>query len=299
MDNLTKTLLIINGNAGQKNLQRSLETIVPILAAAHPKLLILQTEKPSDAENFCRTYGREADAIYIYGGDGTVHECINGIAPLEKQPRIAILPGGTCNDFARTLNIPLNLKAACEALVNGKEMLVDAAAVNDDYYLNFWGIGLITEASNNIDGNQKALLGKISYFLSAFKTVQQIEPFSFKLMVDGEEIEDKAVMILAANGQYIGTNLLPYPGISIQDGKADIFILKETNLSVIKDILNMRGSEAWDNTGSSILHFQGSQISISTESEMEADTDGEVYGKTPAMITVKKQHLRMAVPAEE
>lgn len=296
MKDLTKSLLIVNGKAGQKDVMRSLGMVVPILADAHPNLHILQTSKPSDAKQFCQTHGEEADVVYILGGDGTVHECINGIAPLSRQPKIGILPGGTCNDFARSLEIPLNLKAAAAALVNGKELLTDVVSVNEDYFLNFWGIGLITETANNIDGTQKAILGKISYFLSAFRSVQQIDPFSFKLSIDGEEMEDKGVMILVANGKFIGTNELPYPGISVQDGKADVFVLKTTNLSVIKDLLNMKGSDKWDNTETDLLHFQGSQISLSTDVPMDADTDGEVYSQTPATISVKKNHLRMLVP---
>lgn len=60
---------------------------------------------------------RSYEIIISLGGDGTLHEVINGIAELNNPPLIGILPDGTCNDFARSLKIPLNLKEAAENIL--------------------------------------------------------------------------------------------------------------------------------------------------------------------------------------
>ena len=58
------------------------------------------------------------DLIVAAGGDGTINEVINGIAPLEKRPKLAIIPGGTTNDFARALQIPRdNVVKAAEVIL--------------------------------------------------------------------------------------------------------------------------------------------------------------------------------------
>nr|WP_155110838.1 YegS/Rv2252/BmrU family lipid kinase [Metabacillus mangrovi] len=293
---MKKSLLIINGHAGQKNTEKNLQITAPALAAAYPQLLILQTEKPHDAKRFCEQYGEEMDAVYILGGDGTVHECINGLAGLERRPAVGILPGGTCNDFARTLGIPLNLKDAVQALSNGQKRKIDVLKTNEHYFLNFWGIGLITETSTNIVDTEKAMLGKISYFLSAFRTVQKMEPFDVRIQADSNHYEGKAVMVVAANGGFIGTNSLPYTGILPDDGKADLFILKDTNLAAIRELLSMKDSSQWDNSTSDLLHYTAKQIEITTDHPMKADTDGEVYSGTPEQITVLNQHMEFLVP---
>lgn len=57
------------------------------------------------------------DIVIVLGGDGTVHECVNGLAPLDRRPILSILPAGTCNDFAQALMIPLNMKQAAELIL--------------------------------------------------------------------------------------------------------------------------------------------------------------------------------------
>lgn len=296
---MEKAMLIINGNAGQKNIDKNLQMIVPVLAEGHPHLLILQTQRRFDAKRYCEIYGEEMDFVYILGGDGTVHECINGLAKLKKRPAVGILPGGTCNDFARTLGIPQNLKEAVQVISSGSRQPIDVIQTSEHFLLNFWGIGLVTETSENIVDSEKAMLGKISYFLSAFRTVQKMDPFPVRIQADQDHFEGEAVMVLVANGKFIGTNALPYPGISPEDGKADVFILKNTNLAAIRDMLTMKDASKWDNNESDLLHFTGKRIEITTEHPMKADTDGEVYSGTPEEITVLKQHIEFLVPEVE
>ncbi|MGY3838095.1 YegS/Rv2252/BmrU family lipid kinase [Bacillus atrophaeus] len=293
-----KALLIYNGNAGKKNIEKTLGSVVPILSQSIDELIIKPTRRKDDAYQFCKTLDDTIDILFVLGGDGTVHECINGIAALDKKPAVGILPGGTCNDFSRELGIPQNLQKAAEALVSGKKISVDVCKMNDRFFLNFWGIGLITETSNNINETEKALFGKISYFTSALRTVSSAQPFPVKLNIDGEEREDEAVMLLVMNGQYIGTNRIPLPDASITDGLADILICRSTNLTALRELMNMEQG-TFENFAGELSYIQASKVKIETESEMKVDTDGEVYTHTPGVIEVLKQHIEMLIPQEE
>ncbi|MGW8459980.1 YegS/Rv2252/BmrU family lipid kinase [Bacillus atrophaeus] len=293
-----KALLIYNGNAGKKNIEKTLGSVVPILSQSIDELIIKPTRRKDDAYQFCKTLDDTIDILFVLGGDGTVHECINGIAALDKKPAVGILPGGTCNDFSRELGIPQNLQKAAEALVSGEKISVDVCKMNDRFFLNFWGIGLITETSNNINETEKALFGKISYFTSALRTVSSAQPFPVKLNIDGEEREDEAVMLLVMNGQYIGTNRIPLPDASITDGLADILICRSTNLTALRELMNMEQG-TFKNFAGELSYIQASKVKIETESEMKVDTDGEVYTHTPGVIEVLKQHIEMLIPQEE
>lgn len=299
MKKYKKGVLIYNGNAGQKDAEKTLGICVPIISLHVEQLLLLQTAKPRDAEEYCRKHGEDADIVIILGGDGTVHECINGLGGLAKRPVIAILPGGTCNDFSRTLGIPQNLKKAAEALFSGRLRGVDAAKMTKGYFLNFWGIGLVTETSENINDTEKALLGKVSYFLSAFRTIKSMKPFHFKLKLDNKWIEEKAIMVLITNGKMIGTNELPYPDIKIDDGLADVFIIKDANFSLIKEVLSMKDKIEWDHLDSQLRHYQASSLQIETKEEMSVDTDGEIYSNTPESITMLHHHFQMLCPKDD
>ncbi|MEC1623248.1 YegS/Rv2252/BmrU family lipid kinase [Bacillus mojavensis] len=293
-----KALLIHNGNAGNKNIEKALGAVVPVLSQSLDEVIIKQTKKKDDAYHFCRSIDDSVETVFILGGDGTVHQCINGISSLERKPSIGILPGGTCNDFSRVLGIPQHLAKAAEALVSGKKSKVDVCQMNDRYFLNFWGIGLIAETSNQINETEKALLGKISYFTSALRTVSSAESFPISLTIDGQEIKDEAVMLLVMNGQYIGTNRIPLPDASISDGLLDILICRSTNLSALRELMNMEQGSIGRFTGE-LSYVQASRVEIETDTVKKADTDGEVYTHTPAVIQVLPQHIDMLIPRNE
>ncbi|MFN2745416.1 YegS/Rv2252/BmrU family lipid kinase [Bacillus sp. z60-18] len=291
-----KALLIYNGNAGQKNVEKTLGTAVPILSQAIDELIVKQTRQKHDAFRFCRHISEDIEQIYILGGDGTVHECINGLSPLAVKPEIGILPGGTCNDFSRALQIPQNIGQAAETLVNGHTVAVDVLKTESHYCLNFWGIGLITEASSRINQTEKALLGRLSYFTSALRTISGLKPFPFKMSIDGENLTDEAIMIMVLNGHFIGTSRIPLQGASICDGKAEILVCRNTNLAALKELFSMEEPELEPFKGE-LSYYQGKSIKVETAAEMDADTDGEICTKAPASIDVLKGHLRMLAPA--
>ncbi|RFU67401.1 YegS/Rv2252/BmrU family lipid kinase [Peribacillus saganii] len=294
-----KGLLIYNEKAGNGNIEKQLAACLALLAPHISEFLLLKTQKQGDAANFCRIHGEEMDVVFVMGGDGTVHECINGLAGLDKRPLFGILPGGTCNDFSRALNIPQNIRRAAEQMVSGEYIEVDIGTDGNDYFLNFWGIGLITETSNNIDADEKNRLGKISYLMSMLRTVNSMDPFPFKIVCDGNVIEDEAVMILAANGKYIGTNQIPAPLIEINDGQLDIIIVKNSSLSLFREVLEMKRTVGEIvNEEAEILYFQTRSFRIYTPETMDADSDGEVYMKTPAEIHVLPKHIRMLCGTE-
>lgn len=214
-----------------------------------------------------------------------------------KRPAVAILPGGTCNDFSRTLGIPQQMPRAAQMVIDGTEKKVDLIKAEDRYLLNFWGIGLIADTSNNINDKEKAVLGKISYFTSALRTLQQTEPFYVRIETEEENWEEEAVIVLVMNGHFIGTNKIDLPNASIDDGKAEILICRNTSFSALKEIFSMNREELEDFKGDLSL-IQASRIHIHTKEEMDADTDGEVYMTAPSSLEVLKQHLTFIVPAE-
>ena len=286
-----KGILIYNGNAGQKGIEDTLGICVPILSPYIKELALMPTTEPREAENICRRHGEETDIVIILGGDGTVHECVNGLAPLENRPAVAILPGGTCNDFSRMLKMPQDIRAAAETIIQGETSTKDIGQAGDRYFSNFWGIGLIAETSANIDESQKSLLGKVSYFISAVRTVKEAESFSYKLTYDGQVIEDEAILILVCNGGYIGTAQLPFEGIESNDGKLDVIIVKNSSLGAFREILFNKESSTKHGEGE-VLYLQAKSVSLETERHRDVDTDGEIYMKTPADIKILGRHMQ-------
>ncbi len=289
-----QALFIYNGAAGQTETDRALAAVLPVISAGTKELKVVQTEEAGETKRICHELGERYDLVIILGGDGTVHEAINGLASLKKRPILAILPGGTCNDFSRMLNIPQNLKKAAETIMDGQSIPVDIGQVNDHYFLNFWGIGLIAHTSNNIDENHKRLMGKMSYFISALRTVKEAETFRFKMKTDHGEYQDEAVMVLVLNGKYIGSNQIPLASIKMNDGLFDVLVVKESSFGAFLDLFSLvPPDESPIDTEARLLHLQTASLSIETDEVLAADTDGEIYMETPATMKILKHHLNM------
>lgn len=87
-----KALLIHNGNAYNKNIEKALGAVVPALSHDLDEVIIKQTKKKDDAYHFCQSIDDSVDTVFILGGDGTIHQCINAISALERKPAVGILP---------------------------------------------------------------------------------------------------------------------------------------------------------------------------------------------------------------
>ncbi|MFZ0368925.1 MAG: YegS/Rv2252/BmrU family lipid kinase [Halobacillus sp.] len=284
-------LFIYNGNEDSNVLETNLSQTVPILTQEVKELKVLQTDSLDEFREACRNYGPEVDVLFILGGDGTVHEGINSMADLERRPVIGVLPGGTCNDFSRVLDTPQNMQQAARAIIKGEELTLDAGKTNNYYFINFWGIGLVTQASFNIDEDSKNRFGVLSYFMSALKTMNEATPFEFTVTVDGEKLEGEAIMILVMNGQFIGTRRVPVPSIDLQDGLLDVLVVKNSNLKLFKELMTMKRPWANEERFQELHHLQGKQVKIEVDSSQEIDMDGEIKGETPADLEVLPDHF--------
>ncbi|NGZ76238.1 diacylglycerol/lipid kinase family protein [Saccharibacillus alkalitolerans] len=286
-----KAMLVYNRKAGKEKAGQ-LGEAVEALAGEVGELTLAQTVEPGDGEKICRERGGDYDLLLLLGGDGTVHECINGAAAAARAPEIAVLPGGTCNDFARTLQLPMQVGRAAEEVLAGRVLDTDVGTINGRIFTNFVGIGLITETSENIDSEQKERMGKLSYFLSTLRTLRQAEPFGFRLTHDEGVVDSEAVMILAANGRSLGTAKLPFAGDGLHDGMLDVLIVREAGLSLAWQVLNGGDLTDYRESGGVIEYIRTSSLRIETDEPKRIDSDGEVYLQTPAEISVLPAKLR-------
>ena len=113
----------------------------------------------------------DSDIVIAYGGDGTVHHVLQHVLAVEATPTFAIIPGGTANDFARTLNMPMSPVKAAKMIIKQQTKQIDVGQFNGRYFLNFFGIGLVTETKQAVsESESKATLGRFSYYLNSLQT---------------------------------------------------------------------------------------------------------------------------------
>ncbi|SFI97852.1 diacylglycerol/lipid kinase family protein [Thermoflavimicrobium dichotomicum] len=291
---MNRVAIIANPAAGNKKLLGKLEMIQKKLEQKSPDVGVYLVSKPGDGTEIVRSIANHVDMIVSVGGDGTVHELINALCPLPQRPIFAILPGGTCNDFSRTLGISQEPEEAIEQLMEGKIAPVDVGKHNDRYFLNFWGVGLITQVSEQIDPDIKRDWGRLAYYLSAVQSFSQPPSFFLEVTSESHYFRGYATMMIVGNGSYVGGMETYFPRNNVQDGLLDVLIIRKASLEALRSILYSHLIDERPNS-EDLFYFQAKSLQINTHPVQKVDCDGEKKTFTPATLTILPKHLQMVV----
>lgn len=292
---MKKAAVLMNPKAGGGKAARHLEEIGGMLIRHFHEVTFCTTVKPGDAAKHAVAKADDVDLIIAAGGDGTVHEIVNALSPLPQRPILAIIPTGTNNDFSRALGIKQHPVRACEQLLEKRTTNVDVGVTNQSYFLNFWGIGLITTVSTGIDPRAKETIGRMSYFMSAAQNFADAKPFHITVTSPAQNYNGEAVMLLAGNGPYLGGFRPFFPAGDVGDGKLDVLIVKETSLQSFWSMIRSKVGIPPENDDDGLIYFQTDRLRVIANPSQAIDCDGEQKGETPADIHVLKQHLTMIV----
>lgn len=291
-------VLFYHEHSGLKDIYEGLGEVTKSLSSMCKHLSIQLSENEGDIIKYCEAikndkYGSEIDILFILGGDGTVNELVNGVMQHDLHLPVGIIPGGTFNDFTKTLNLDPNFKNASSQLLSAQVGSYDVMKVNDTYVLNFVGLELIVQNAENVQEGSKDVFGKLSYIGSTVKTLMNPSKFDFELNIDGRKETGNTSMLLIANGPNIGGGRVPLTDLSPQDGKVDTFIFDDQSFSILNDIFKKRDSMNWNEITEGIDHIPGQHITLSTEPNMKVDIDGEISLETPIEIEVLPKAIQL------
>src|SRR3989337_1165784 len=134
-----RCFVIVNPAAGRGRARRGWEaTIRPMLREGGLSFTEVYEDRPRAAVPLAEQATRDGYEIVVaVGGDGTIHEVLNGILgpSVARRPALAVIPGGTGNDFARGVGVPKDMIGAARLLLDGgRRRRVDVGRVNDPHY---------------------------------------------------------------------------------------------------------------------------------------------------------------------
>jgi len=235
----------------------------------------------------------DSDIVIAYGGDGTVHHVLQHVLAVEATPTFAIIPGGTANDFARTLNMPMSPVKAAKMIIKQQTKQIDVGQFNGRYFLNFFGIGLVTETKQAVsESESKATLGRFSYYLNSLQTLNAPEPFNVSIKGNNRHYEGEAIMVMVGNGQYTGGVRAFFNQADMTDGAFDVLIIKNVSARSLFEIVKANITPDPKQL-EGIEYFRASSLEITATPPQQIDCDGEDGGETPATLTVLPEHLTM------
>lgn len=222
------------------------------------------------------------DAIIAAGGDGTVHEVINGmLRDGRSQAKFGTIPIGTGNDFAYAMNISKEIPQAIETIFRDQVRPVDLAKVVDDRGLeklcaNNLGIGFDANVVIRV-GSITRLHGFAKYFWGVLKTLAlDFRPFHFKMRFDDEQLVEDGLFIAFGLGGRHGGGFMLTPDALNDDDRIDTCTVH--TMSRIKALRFLNSAVQGTHTTNPLVTMrQNKEIEIACKDPLPIHIDGEVF----------------------
>lgn len=248
------------------------------------------TEKAKDATAFAEEASKENyEAVIVFGGDGTVNEVISGIAEKGYIPKLGIIPGGTGNLITKLLEISQDIDEAIDQLDFNKTNSIDIGKANKSYFGYIFSVGSLPEAIHNVEIEDKTKYGVLAYAINTIKSVIKDEVFNIKIETENGSYEGKASQVLVLLSNYYADKKIFEEN---KDGYANILILKNASIiskiSLIPDLLK---GDIVENDN--IEYIKAKDITISSDTKIESDIDGDQSDDLPVKITVLGNHIEI------
>ncbi|MEO7366866.1 MAG: YegS/Rv2252/BmrU family lipid kinase [Gemmatimonadaceae bacterium] len=256
---------------------------------------VMTTEAPGHAAELAARHGREYDAVFTLGGDGTAIEVVGALS--HTGPPVGILPGGTGNVVARTLGTSGNVRKAVKSLLAGDEARIDLGLLSTGHrFMIGMGVGLDATMIAFAPGPLKRRIGFFAYVIAAARAFVLLEKFAVRLTVDGTLIEEKASAVLIANFGAVMNDLLAFgDGIRRDDGMLNACIYSPDNrVDAIRILWRM--TQKHFGPDPCIRYASGSVFRVETTPARLGQADGELIGNSPFELTVEPLAARVLIP---
>ena len=224
---MKKVILAYNPLSGNRNVPKKLDYIISRFQENGDLAVPFRI----DGENGSRLkellLTGEYSSIVVSGGDGTVNMIASIILSAGLDLPVGIIPAGTCNDFARSLNIPTDIKKCIDIILDGNIASIDAGLINNEKYcLNTCAGGNLVDVSYNTNSELKRNFGPLAYYITALSEVTTLKSVRLRLTTDDEVVEGDFLLFLILNGRHAAgfSNLVGAADLS--DGYMDILLLK-------------------------------------------------------------------------
>ncbi|MEG0731162.1 MAG: diacylglycerol kinase [Vagococcus sp.] len=300
-----KARLIYNPTSGKELLKKNLADILNVMEqAGYEASAYATTPEPFSAKKEANRCGLAGfDLIVAAGGDGTINEVINGIAPLESRPKLAIIPGGTTNDFARALHIPRdNVVSAAEVILKNQTIKSDIGKANDTYFMNIGAGGYLTELTYEVPSQLKSVFGYLAYLVKGAEMLPRVKPIDMKLEYDDGVYEGKASMFFLGLTNSIGGFEQIAPDAQLDDGKFSLIIVKTANVIEIMHLVAMMINGGKHVNDKRLIYTKTSKLYAEPKDKdfrMMINLDGEYGGDAPMTFENLKQHIEIYANLDE
>lgn len=306
-----KSAVIINPKSASGNTIKMWRDIQASIQRSLGTIEVLMTEYPHHATKIAREIAQEKNpqkkigCLIVMGGDGSIHEVVNGLMDedgkvINPDLKVGILNSGRGCDFIRTLGVPVIAGEAVSILVRGSTRSVDVGQIkihrenktDTHYFVNSFSYGLGGEVARNIQRNESMFSPTTTYFIASTLGFLKSKPFEIEFTLNGDNSFKKECMnVFVMNGRYSGGGMHWAPPGRLDDGLVDLVVIEK----LPKFKLAMITPKVYDGTFLSVKevkHNQVSSVRMKAKKEMYLEMDGEVTQAKDIEISVIPQAIQ-------
>lgn len=288
-----KTALLI-ANPNSRNGAQPLDAALAVLKNAGIAVRRLTPDGASDITPAILREAKGALMVIVAGGDGTVNAAARAV--VETDLTLGILPMGTANDLARTLDIPFTLEGAAQVIAAGKARQIDAGVVNGHHFFNVASIGLASDIAQNLTRENKRRLGRFSYPVAALRALSSAGSFHAEIINKDQHLHVRTLQIAVGNGRFYGGGNAVERDAAVDDGYLDLYSLEFS--TVWKMALMLKSFRSghhglWDE----VRTHKCTKFEIRTSRPKHVNVDGEIVTKTPAVFEVLPKAVKVFAPS--
>ena len=265
--------VIMNPRAGRSRRGPDAEAIRRAFARRGLTAQVAFTEGPGHATTLARDAA--GDPVIAAGGDGTLHEVIQGL-DLAGQ-RLGVIPVGTGNDFAWQHAIPRELDAAVARIAEGRERKVDLGECAGGRFHNNLGLGFEAEV-NRLSHNVRGVRGPALYFVALAQALARLRTYELELAWEGGAFTGPLLTAALLNGRRVGGAFQLSPAARTDDAALDLVTVEAMGRLSIFTALGpvLHGREPRDRR---IRRARTPWLRLAARSAVPVYIDGEYVGE--------------------
>lgn len=290
---MKKLFFVMNPFAGMRKANKVLADILAIFNRADFDVTVYITQSQGDAQEVVCHRAKEMDLVVCCGGDGTFNETVAGLLESGAQVPVGYIPAGSTNDFANSLNLPLDPVEAAKQIVNGTPESFDVGLFNGRAFTYVASFGAFTKTSYNTPQNVKNALGHAAYVLGGIQELSQLRnKIPLKIQMDGETVEGDFIFGAICNSTSVGGIISLDPQkVDMSDGLFEVLLVRyPKDFTEVAESVQAVQKQTYNST--MMLFRSAKQITVTAESEVVWTLDGE---KGPGCETVEVKNLRQAL----
>ena len=300
-------VLIANPNAGRGTVDRALPRIESVLADKNLSYRIVRTTHPGHATEAARQALRDGERYLVaVGGDGTVHEVVNGMVenggPLAADAVLGVVAAGSGCDFVRSFGLPGDAVQGAAHLAGDQVRPIDVGTVTftdqgvtrTRCFVNIAEAGLggavVARAAGLKAGR---FLGGARYAAGFWLTLPRFRPAAVRLDANGQYRAWRAFNVVVANCRFYGGGMQISPNSDPGDCLLDILVMtgpKSDSFTTLPKVY--KGAHL---PHRNIAELQAARLSLEAEPCFQVEADGELLGTTPASFGIIPGALRLKV----